>query len=164
MWPEDCSASWDFMLHRRRGFNYSEVTSKKDLTPACSRSRSRSTGSRREGMNLQKRQILEQSWVSRCAVTAQGEMWNPVLCRQSLYPFDFVSKDWDEKCVIRKPLPSPDSLQLPVLSYSHAVNVVFYWFSSPTVSLLSLFLSFFAFFMKQSISHYFSLSSHRGFF
>lgn len=51
-------------------------------------------------------------------------------------------------CVIRKPLPSPDSLQLPVLSYSHTVNVGFYWFSSPTVSLLSLFLPFFAFFYE----------------
>lgn len=65
--------------------------------------------------------------------------------------------------VITKLLLSPDSFQLPMLSCPCTVNVFCYWFSSPTLSLLCLFLSFFAFFMKHSISHYFSPSSHRGF-
>lgn len=83
------------------------------------------------------------------------------------HEFAFVCRErWGlrwKMCMITKPLLSPDSLQLPMLSCTCTVNVFCYCFSSPTLSLLCLFLSFCAFFMKQSISHYFSLSSHRGF-
>ena len=62
-----------------------------------------------------------------------------------VYPFAFIRRErWGlrwKMCVIRKSLPSPDSIQLPVLGYSCAVNVFSYWFSSFTLSLLCLFLS-----------------------
>lgn len=161
MWAEDCSASWDFMLHRSRGFNCSEVPLKNNLAPsAWSRSRSRSTGSRSEGRNLQ-RDILGQFLDVQSLLKEKCEI---LYCVDSVYPFSFVfRKRWGLKwktCVVRKSLPSPDSIQLPKPGYSCTINVFSYWFSSPTLSLLWLFLSLPFFY---SISHYFSPSSHRGF-